>query len=96
MRDLIERQAAIEAINAVFPADPTMSEYVRGITCGAALAKTYIKQLPSVQPEIKPIEYRDCANAMLKMWMDNVLTDGEYNRIMDKLNAHWRDGKWMI
>ena len=32
------------------------------------------------------ISYDDCANAMLKMWMDNVLTDGEYNRIMDKLN----------
>jgi hypothetical protein len=44
---------------------------------------------PSAQPEIKPIEYHDCANAMLKMWIDNVLTDGEYNRIMDKLNAHW-------
>ena len=51
MRDLIDRQAAIEAIDAVFPVDPTMSEYVRGITCGAALAKTYIKQLPSAQPE---------------------------------------------
>ena len=51
MRDLIDRQAAIEAIDAVFPVDPTMSEYVRGITCGAALAKTYIKQLPSVQLE---------------------------------------------
>lgn len=43
----------------------------------------------SAQPEIKPIEYRDCANAMLRMWMDNVVTDGEYNRIMNKLNAHW-------
>jgi len=43
------------------------------------------------QPEIKPIEYRDCDNAMLKMWIDKVLTDGEYNRIMDKLNAHWAE-----
>ena len=43
-------------------------------------------ELPSAQPEIKPINYYDCANAMLKMWMDNVLTDGEYNKIMDKLN----------
>ena len=25
---------------------------------------------------------------MLMMWIDKVLTDGEYNRIMDKLNAH--------
>lgn len=47
------------------------------------------RSLPSAQPEIKPIEYRDCANAMLRMWMDNVVTDGEYNRIMAKLNAYW-------
>ena len=47
-----------------------------------------------VQPEARPIDYQDCSNAMLKMWMDNVVTDGEYNRIMDKLNAHWgkKDG----
>lgn len=50
-----------------------------------------IKPLPSAQHKTKPIEYRDCANAMLKMWMDNVVTDGEYNRIMDKLNAHWTE-----
>ena len=50
--------------------------------------------LPSAQPEVRPIDYQDCSNAMLKMWMDNVVTDGEYNRIMDKLNAHWgkKDG----
>lgn len=36
---------------------------------------------------VEPISYLDCSNAMLKMWMDNVVTDGEYNRIMDKLNA---------
>ncbi len=47
--------------------------------------------LPSVQPkpEIKPIGYIECSDAMLKMWMDNVLTDGEYYRITDKLNAKW-------
>lgn len=39
--------------------------------------------------EIKPIGYKECSDAMLKMWMDNVLTDGEYYRIMDKLNAKW-------
>ena len=41
------------------------------------------------QEEVKPISYYDCSNAMLEMWMDNVLTDGEYNRIMDKLNAKY-------
>ena len=41
------------------------------------------------QPEYHEIGYRECADAVLKMWMDNVLTDGEYNRIIDKLNAKW-------
>lgn len=50
-----------------------------------------LEHLSSAQPEIKPIDYQDCSNAMLRMWMDNVVTDGEYNSIMDKLNAHWRD-----
>lgn len=35
------------------------------------------------------IGYDDCANALLKMWMDNVLTDGDYYRIADKLNKKW-------
>ena len=47
-----------------------------------------IKPLPSAQTDIKPISYQDCANAMMMMWIDNVLTDGEYRRIMDKLNDH--------
>lgn len=53
MRDdlLISRQAAIEAIDAVFPVDPMMSEYTQGRTCGAALAKLYVELLPSVQLE---------------------------------------------
>lgn len=41
------------------------------------------------KPEPQEIGYDDCANALLKMWMDNVLTDGEYYRIADKLNEKW-------
>ena len=41
------------------------------------------------QPEYHEIGYRECADAVLKMWMDNVLTDGEHNKIIDKLNAKW-------
>ena len=52
MSDLIERQAVIQVIDAVFPVDPMKSEYAQGIACGAALAKTYVEQLPSAQPEI--------------------------------------------
>lgn len=51
MSDYISRQAAIEVIDAVFPVDPMKSEYAQGIACGAALAKTYVKQLASAQPE---------------------------------------------
>ena len=43
--------------------------------------------------ELKPIEYKACADAVLKMWMENVLTDGEYNKIMDKLNKAHKEGR---
>lgn len=49
MSDLIDRQAAIDVINKIFPADPMRNDYTEGITCGAALATEYIKQLPSAQ-----------------------------------------------
>ena len=56
--DLISRQAAIDAIDKIFPADPMRNDYTQGITCGAALAEEYIKQLPSAQSEI--IYCKDC------------------------------------
>ena len=37
----------------------------------------------------KEIGYAECALAMMRMWIDNVVTDGEYYKIMDKLNKHW-------
>ena len=81
MSDLIDRQAAIDM--KCLLEDWTGKEY-------EAVLVEDIEQLPSAEPEIKPIGYNDCSNAMMKMWMDNVVTDGEYNRIMDKLNAYWR------
>lgn len=50
MSDLVSRQKVIEVIDAVMPVDPNKSEYASGIACGAALAMTYVKQLPSAQP----------------------------------------------
>jgi hypothetical protein len=82
MNDLISRQAAIDALHMHLM-------YRMGTDSNKKRLDDWINSLPSAQPEIKPIEYRDCADAMLKMWIDNVVTDGEYNRIMDKLNAHW-------
>ena len=51
MSDLISRQEAIDALDKIFPADPMRNDYTQGITCGAALATEYIKQLPSAQPQ---------------------------------------------
>ena len=53
---------------------------------------TYIKTEPTISKmeqveEPTEITYQNCSDALLKMWMDNVLTDAEYNRIMDKLNT---------
>ena len=50
-----------------------------------------VKMVKAVQA-FKTITYTDCANAMMMMWLDKVLTDGEYNRIMDKLNAKYKAG----
>lgn len=100
MDDLISRQDAIDALNdgAELLRRFLDETYVVGderakYEWGLGLIESYIydmDELPSAQPEIKPIEYRDCASAMLRMWMDGVVTDREYNRIMDKLNAYWR------
>ena len=54
-----------------------------------AVRKEDIDAMPTIQPEPHEIGYDDCANALLKMWMDNVLTDGEYYRIAGKLNVKW-------
>lgn len=50
--------------------------------------KDWLNELPSAEPDVKPISYKDCVFALLAMWIDNVLTAGEYNRIMDRLTAH--------
>lgn len=35
-------------------------------------------------------EYKEYSYALMKLWMENLITDGEYNRIMDRVNAVWR------
>lgn len=64
-----------------------------------AFGVTYTQDIQTVCDAIsegiilpKPITYADCANAMMKMWIDNVLTDRQYNAIMDKLNAKYKAG----
>lgn len=38
-----------------------------------------------------PIGYKQCADSMLKMYVDGILTDSEYNHIMNKLTMHYKD-----
>lgn len=75
--EFINRQDAIDAIY----------EHEFAIYCPKDEVSTILNDLPSTTLGT-PISYYDCANAMLKMWMDDVLTDGEYSKIMDKLNAY--------
>ena len=95
MDDLISRQAAIDAVKKnTFRLTFAEEQNCEGHVAWSANAvysdviEGALLELPSAQPEIKPINYRDCSNAMLKMWMYNVVTDGEYYRIMDKLYKH--------
>ena len=57
--DTISRKEAIDALDKIFPADPMRNDYTQGITCGAALATEYIKQLPSAQSERQKGEWID-------------------------------------
>lgn len=81
MDDTISRQAAIDKYGDWYVEEGTAEGFIGTV-------KQLLEGLPPAQPEVKQISYTDCANAMLMMWMDKVLTDGEYNRIMDKLNEH--------
>ena len=87
-QDLISRQDAI-----TIPVMPKEHRQYQTMNIDDAYERGWydlqdcIESLPSAEPQPKPISYIDCANAMLKMWIDNILTDGEYYRIMDKLNS---------
>jgi hypothetical protein len=86
--DTISRQAALDALNVsmIFGRCNEKTVTFEALKKYAEGVRKRIDALPSAQPEIT---YQTCSDALLKMWMDNVLTDGEYNRIMDKLNA-WK------
>lgn len=69
------------------PCEDAVKEYCK--KCHYSIVtKNMMERFRRRYEECKPVEYADCANAMMKMWIDNIVTDGEYSRIMDKLNAH--------
>lgn len=52
MDDLISRKQVIDVLDKIFPADPMRNDFTQGIACGAALAKTYVEDLPSAEPKM--------------------------------------------
>lgn len=84
--DTVSREAVLKSLCELGYGDEengAEAEYMYALQCVA----DKVKALPPVTPERTTITYKDCSEAMLKMWIDNVLTDGQYNKIMDKLNA---------
>lgn len=53
---------------------------------------TDTEQTEVIKVDEKTIDYSDCSNALLKLWMENIITDGQYNLIMDRLNKAHKDG----
>ena len=87
MSDLISRQDAIDALTELREKIVASD----GFRLGIYYSIKEIKELPFAQLDPQEIGYWECSNALLKMWIDNVLTDGEYYRIADKLNTYWKD-----
>jgi hypothetical protein len=85
MDSLISRAAAIEVIDAVFPVDPMKSEYAQGIACGAALAKTYIEQLPSAQPATNCSEFPNTSDFVSRKAVRDMVATWSYDM------AEWED-----
>ena len=92
MDDLISRQAAICSLDDEITITGKANAYV--VKDYVQRVKRKLENLPSVQPEPHSISYADCANAMMMMWIEEVITDGEYNRIMDRLNERKTDGRF--
>lgn len=85
MDDLISRQEAIDVLDKIFPADPMRNDYTQGITCGAALATEYIKQLPSAQPDSKELSFTHKALDTISRQDAIRIVDG-----IDTWQAGWR------
>ena len=85
--DCVNRQAAIDALTKL--QERTVAS--DGFRLGINAAVKELKKMPFAQLEPKEIGYWECSNALLKMWIDNVMTAGEYYRIADKLNTYWKE-----
>ena len=80
-------QEALDAFNKAPKENKTELQVWSAILADRTAFKFDIFDAPTIaEPEYR-LGYRECADAMLLMWMNKILTDSEYNKIMDKLNA---------
>ena len=47
----------------------------------------------NTQTEPNTPTYKDCADAMLMLWVEHIITNGQYRKIMDRLNEWERRKK---
>lgn len=83
-------------------ADDLITAFSPGESVRTESVRATIEHMPTIHPGLRESQHEigqsECTNAMLKMWLDNVVTDGEYFRIMEKLNAYWaerREKEWL-
>lgn len=55
--------------------------------------ESIVKSSGNGKTDVQTIDYQVCSDAMLRMWMEDVLTDGEYNKVMGKLNMAHGEGR---
>ena len=90
MDDLVEKYAIVNHLQRIEESLDTGCDYNQGFADGVAFSRRFVETLQPKQNN--PIGYRECADAMLMMWMDDILTDGEYSSVMDKLNKSYKVG----
>lgn len=99
-KDKIYKQTAINILSNSIPSltSPDGSNSIdHDILIVQETIADCINMIKEIKPvsEARPYSYGYCANAMLVMWMEDILTDKQYSTIMDKLNrsVEWDEEK---
>lgn len=101
---LISRLAVIDTVRKIVfgflpDKDGAMNDTEKTILSVGKAICSGVRELRCAIGVLKPISYIECSNALsytecadalLMMWMDEVLTDGEFDRLMDKLDIYYR------
>lgn len=97
-KDKIYKQTAINILSNSIPSltTPDGSNLIdHDIFIAQETIVDCIEMIKQIEPvlEIKPYSYEYCVNAMIVMWMEDILTDDQYFGIMEKLNTNveWDD-----